>query len=173
MICVNDVVLYGNDGVCHVIGVTTRKIGGIPEKYYVLRPVSQGTTTIYVPVNNETLVSRMQRLLSLDEAIELIRSVSEEETIWIEDDTKRRFAYEKILEVGDRREIFKLIKTLSLRAQEYKGSKRKMHTADEKLMKEAEKRLYDEFAQVLHIEPEEVLPFIFRTIGESADVKQA
>jgi CarD family transcriptional regulator len=166
---VNDVVLYGIDGVCHVTGVTTKKIGGYPEKYYVLRPVSQETTTIYVPVTNEALVSRMQRLLSLDEAMELIRSVSEEETIWIEDDMKRRFAYEKILEIGDRREIFKLIKTLYLRAQELKGGKRKMHVADEKLMKEAEKRLYDEFAHVLHIEPEQVLPFIFRTIGEPAD----
>ena len=165
VIRVNDAVLYGIDGICHVTRVTTKIIDGKPEEYYVLHPVDQETTTIYVPTANETLVSRMHRLLSLDEVIELIRTIPEEETIWIEDDTKRRTAYGQILLGGDRRELLKLIKTLYQRAQELKHGKRKMHAADEKMMKEAEKRLYDEFAHVLRIEPEQVLPFIFRMIG--------
>jgi len=173
MIRVNDVVLYGIDGICHVTGVTTKMIAGSPAEYFVLRPVSQETTTIYVPTGNEALVSRMQRLLSLDEAMDLIRSIPDEETIWIEDDMKRRAAYGQILQSGDRREIVKLIKTLYLRDREFKQSRRKMHSADEKLMKEAEKRLYDEFAHVLKIEPGQVLPFIFRMIGEPADALQA
>ena len=166
VISVNDVVLYGFDGVCQVTDVATKTIMGVPEECYVLQPVDQKSTTIFVPVANKALVSRIQRLLQLDEVIELIRSSPEEETIWIEDDSKRRAAFGQILQGGDRREIMNLIKTLYLRAQELKKGKRKLHSADDKLMKEAERRLYDEFAYVLKIEPEHVLPFIIDMIGE-------
>ncbi len=173
MIRVNDAVLYGVDGICHVTRVTTKIIDGKPEEYYVLHPIDQETTTIYVPTANETLVSRMHRLLSLDEVIELIHSIPDEETIWIEDDTKRRATYGQILLGDDRRELLKLIKTLYLHAQSLKQGKRKMRAADEKVLKEAEKQLYDEFAHVLCIEPGQVLPFIFRMIGEPEGALQS
>jgi CarD family transcriptional regulator len=173
MVRVNDVVLYGIDGICHVTGLATKTVAGKPVEFYVLKPVSQETSTIYVPVANEALVGRMQRLLSLDEAMELIRSIPGEETFWIEDDLKRRTTYGQILQGGDRREILRVIKTLYLRAEQLKQDRRKMHSADERLMKEAEKRLYDEFAHVLRIEPGQVLPFIFRMIGEGAGAKLA
>jgi CarD family transcriptional regulator len=173
MIRENDVVLYGFDGICHVTGVTTKIVAGLPVEFYVLRPISMEKTTIFVPTANAALVSRMRRLLSLDEVMDLIRSIPDEETIWIEDDLKRRAAYGRIIASGDRQEIVKLIKTLYQRDQELKLGKRKMHSADEKLMKEAEKQLYDEFAHVLKIEPGQVLPFIFDMNGEPAGVQQA
>ena len=169
----NDSVLYGIDGICQVTRVTTKIIDGNPEEYYVLHPVGQETTTIYVPMANEALVSRMHRLLSVDEVLELIRSIPEEETIWIENDLIRRITYGQILLGDDRRELLRLIKTLFLRAQSLKHGKRKMHAADEKIMKEAEKRLYDEFAHVLQIEPDQVLPFIMNMIGEPEDALQS
>lgn len=168
MIRVNDVVLYGIDGICRVTGVTTRMVAGKPAEFFVLKPVGLQGSTIYVPAANETLVSRMQRLLSLDETMALIRSIPGEETLWIEDDLKRRATYGRILQGGDRREIVRVIKTLYLRGEQLKQERRKMHAADERLMKEAEKRLYDEFAHVLRIEPGQVPPFISRTIGEVA-----
>ena len=52
---------------------------------------------------------------------------------------------------------------------------RKFHTADQKIMKEAENMLYEEFAYVLDIQQEKVVPFIIDHIhhmppaeGESA-----
>jgi len=166
MVRVNDVVLYGVDGICHVTGKTTRTLGGSPQEYYVLKPVSQEGSTIYVPADNPALVERMQRILSLDEVMALIRSIPDEETIWIEDDARRRATYREIIAGGDRREIVRVIKTLYERDRALKESHRKMPAADERLMKDAEKRLYDEFAHVLNIEPGQVLPFIFRMIGE-------
>ena len=166
MVRVNDVVLYGVDGICHATGVATGTTAGAPMEYYILRPVGPENTTIYVPVDNVALVGRMRRLLSLDEVIELIRSIPDEETIWIEDDLKRRAAYGAIIEGSDRREIVRLIKALYQRDRAMREGRRRMHAADERLMKEAEKRLYDEFAHVLNIEPGQVLPFIFSVIGE-------
>ena len=48
---------------------------------------------------------------------------------------------------------------------------RKVHVCDERFLKEAEKILYDEFAHVLDIEPEQVLPYIFDQI-ESAEAEE-
>ena len=39
-----------------------------------------------------------------------------------------------------------------------------MHVADERFFKTAEKILYDEFALVLEIEPQQVLPFVLQQI---------
>ena len=56
VISVNDVVLYGFDGVCQVTNVATKTIMGVPEECYVLQPVDQKSTTIFVPVANKALV---------------------------------------------------------------------------------------------------------------------
>ena len=47
-----------------------------------------------------------------------------------------------------------------------------MHTIDRYFMKEAEKKLHEEFAYVLNIKPEEVIPFITEQINieEKEDV---
>lgn len=144
------------------------QVAGKPEEYYVLKPINTENSTVYVPTNNETLISRMKRLLSQDETLAMIRSIPDEETIWIEDGARRRFVYGTILEGGDRREILKLIKTLFLHEQEMRNGRKKMNAADERLLKEAEKRLYGEFAHVLKIEPGQVLPLISNLIGETA-----
>jgi CarD family transcriptional regulator len=166
MIRTGDVVLYGIDGVCRVAGKATRRLRDKSIEYFVLKPVSPENSTVYVPVGNETLVSKMQRLMSPDETIELIRSMPDEDTIWIEDDMKRRTQYARIIEGSDRTEIAKVIKTLHLRGQELRQDHRKMHAADERLMKEAEVRLYGEFAHVLKIDPDEVQPLISKLTSE-------
>ena len=47
-----------------------------------------------------------------------------------------------------------------------KGNGKHLRAADERFFKEAERMLYDEFALVLGMEPEEVLPFILERIQD-------
>ena len=168
MFCANDVVLYGVDGICRVAGKTMRTLAGRAAEYYVLKPLSPENSTVYVPVDNAALVERMRRLLTRDEVIRLIRSIPDEDTIWIEDDARRRAVYGGIIEGSDRRELVRLIKTLYQRDRTMKESHRKLPTADERLMKEAEKRLYGEFAHVLSIDPGQVPPFTSGMIGRES-----
>jgi CarD family transcriptional regulator len=51
-----------------------------------------------------------------------------------------------------------------LHQQELKEKGKKLRVSDERFLKDAEKVLYDEFAHVLDIKREEVLPFIFEQI---------
>ena len=163
---VNELVLYGVEGVCRVLGKTVRRFGEQSVEYYVLKSCDQHTTT-YVPTQNDTLVAKMCRLLSTDEVHELIRDMPDEDTIWIDDASTRAARYAEILAGDDRREIIRMIKTLHLHKQALKDQKRKMHIADERFLRDGEKRLYDEFAQVLNLESDEVERFVFTRVEEN------
>ena len=164
MFCVNDTILYGAQGVCRIASIVRESFGSGPVDYYVLKPVYNDNSTIYVPVENGDLTGKMRRILSSEEIIALIRSMPQEDLIWIENENQRKEAYREIIARGDRTELVKMIKTLYLHQQQRQAIGKKLHIADERFFKEAEKMLYDEFALVLNIKQEEVLPFILEQI---------
>lgn len=84
--------------------------------------------------------------------------------LWIDNDNARRERYREILQSGDRAQLVGLIKALYCRQQEQQAKGRKLHAADERYLHEAEKILYEEFAHVLRIKRDEVLPFIMEQI---------
>ena len=102
----------------------------------------------------------MRKVLSKDEIMQLIKKMPEEGNIWIEDSDERKESYKKILESGERTELVKLIKTLHTHKQKQKKSGKKLRISDERILKDAERMLYDEFAYVLDIPHSEVVPFI-------------
>lgn len=163
----NDTILYGAQGVCQVEGITKRDFGGSAMEYYVLKPISNANSVIYVPVQNDALTAKMRRVLAPDEIRAIIRSMPQEESLWIEDENERKTAYRDILAHGDRRELIRLIKALYLHQQEIQKKGKRLHSSDDRFLKDAEKMLYDEFALVLHIKPEQVLPFILDQIEEA------
>ena len=59
MFAVNDIVHYGGSGLCLILEIATLRFGRIREKYYVLKPLYGDSSYIYVPVENEALVSKM------------------------------------------------------------------------------------------------------------------
>ena len=75
---VNDTVLYGAEGVCRVAEIIQRDFGSGTVDYYVLRPVYNENSTIFVPVNNPALTDKIRRVLSADEIREIIRSMPDE-----------------------------------------------------------------------------------------------
>ncbi len=161
---VNDIVLYGMQGVCTIEEISEMCFGKNSDEYYVLRPVYDDKSTIFVPMHNESLTGKMRAVLSAQEIFELINAMPDEDQIWIENDAERKEEYKSILVNGTRDELIKLIKTLYLRKQELKQKGKKLHVADEHFLKEAEKLLYEEFAHVLKIKREQVLPFIMKQI---------
>ena len=153
-------VRYGTNGICRIEEITTREFAGEKLLYYVLKPIGQESATLYVPVHNEKLVSRMQRLLSAQEIEQIIGAMKDEQSIWITEDVKRRQFFSEILQSGDRLAMARMIKALFLRRQELLQKRKKLHMADERLLKEAERVLYEEFAYVLDIEENKVMSYI-------------
>lgn len=162
---VNDVVLYGTAGACRITNFSRQKFAGVEREYYELRPVYDEKSTLFVPADNQTLIDKMKRILSVEEIYQLIHGMPEEGEIWIDDEKKRNEKYRDIIAKGDREELIRLIKTLYLYKQRVEKKGKRLHAGDEKVLNDAQKILYDEFAHVLKINPSEVVDFINRELG--------
>ena len=108
----DDMVRYGAHGVCKVEDITEKNFNGEAIRYYVLRPIYNDTSTIYVPIHNHALTQNMRKVLSKEELQSLIQTMPHEES----------------------------------------------------LFKEAEKMLHEEFALVLGIPREQVVPYILKQL---------
>lgn len=160
----NETILYGNEGVCKIVDIMKRNFKGKEVEYYVLKSVYGSGTTIYVPTYNQELVKKMKKILSVDEIYALIHSMPDNQLEWIANDNIRKDKYKAVLKNGDCQQLVQLIRTLYLHQQELKQLGKKFHATDEKILKEAENILYHEFAYVLNIQLEEVVPFICEQI---------
>lgn len=156
----NDTVVYGSHGVCTILDVSEQKFGDKTAEYYVLKPVSNEKSTIFIPVDSALLSGRMRRVMSSGEIYSLLEALPKEPSNWVENNDQRKDFYKKTLSEGDRMELIKLIRSLYLHQEKQVQKGKKLYAADDQALKEAEKMLYDEFAYVLRIKHEEVLPFI-------------
>jgi len=148
---INDTVLYSQRGVC--------KIVDMDGSFYTLSPIYSKDILIKVPIASE---SKMRKTLSkeeIDNAIENMVDVP-----WIENDKERQNAFRKILSSGDRTQVIGLIRLLYLRQQELKKHHKKLHIADERMFKEAESLLYNEFAFVLNLTRESIVSYIAKKV---------
>lgn len=109
---------------------------------------------------------RRIKMYQVEDAV--LCGMPEEKTKWIANDAVRKEKFKGVLQGGKREEIIALIKSVYLHKQKLlEEGKKKLHVADENVMKDAKRLLYDEFAYVLKLERNEVLPFIL----EQIDVK--
>jgi CarD family transcriptional regulator len=158
-------VLYGMHGVCEISGVDEKIVNGRSTDYYVLHPIFDEKTTIFLPVNKEGAVEKMRPVLSPDEIRKLIHAMPGETAFWIENANERKLRYREILAEGDRVAIVRMIKALYLQRQKRLALGKKPLASDAEFMRAGEKILYDEFAHVLKIKRERVLPFIMEQIS--------
>lgn len=162
---INDMVVYLPCGVCRIDDITEKDFSGDPVKYYVLRPEGDSKSTFYVPVNSETLTAQMHKVITEEEINDLIRTMPDAADIWIEDEHQRKERYTQLLHEGNRSEIIKLIKTIYIHQQELREHKKKLRSADEHFLKDAENMLHEEFAYVLGIPKNQVLDYIKQHIN--------
>lgn len=163
MYSIGDTVKYETQGIFRITGTKDMSMGGETRPFYILKPIFSTGSTIYLPVNEKT-GERLHRLLSAKEIDALIKEIPNEETIWIEDKNERSETYKNILSGKDRSALIRMIKTLYLHGKKLKDEGRKLHVADERFLKDGERILYDEFACVLDIKQEDVLPIILDQI---------
>lgn len=169
MFQVNDVVIYGNHGVCRItaIGTLAMSMADRHKTYYTLRPVYQQTAVIYAPVDNPKTI--MRKIISREEAEELIKEVPLIESVWIVNEKEREFQYKAALQTCDCRELVKIIKTLYLRKKSRIQNGKKVTAVDEKYFRLAETQLYEELAYTLQMEKEQVAPYITSCLAGQED----
>ena len=166
MFQINDTITYGTNGVCKIDDITMKEFMGAIKEYYVLKPVSDSASTLYVPVHNEKVVSKMKKILSKQEVYQLIETMPEQENIWFQKDNERKEQYKKIIADGDHGKLIGMIKAIYLQKKKREEEGKRLHISDERFFKEAERILYEEFQYVLNIRRDELLPLIISKMKE-------
>lgn len=153
-------VVCGNKGVCVVEDITTLNILGVDKekKYYILKPIYQSGSTVYVPVDSSK--ESIRRVLSPEETRKLIETIPELPLIDITNDKLSEQAYKECMRENRCEEWVRIIKTIYLRKQKRMQAGRKVTAVDAKYFHLAEENLYGELAVALGLNREDVEAFI-------------
>ena len=157
---IDKIVIYGTNGACRIADIRNETFGDEEKLYYVLNPVSDADSTIYVPVNNPKSVSKMKAILTKEEVFNLIHSMPQEPIIEEMNSKVRKEIFTQIIKDGDRKDLIKLIKTVYEKKKEREKAGKKVWASDESALKKAERILYEEFAVVLNLKYDEIMPLI-------------
>ena len=161
MFSIGEKVVYGANGVYTVEDIRDEELCGEIKKYYILSLFSQNRQDkVFVPLDNERLVSKMKKILSQDEIFSLVRSVPSEPMKWIPETRARNERFKEILTRAERAELVHLAKTICLQKEKMISQGKRLFQSDENTLMRIEKILYDEFSLVLDISRDDILSFI-------------
>lgn len=167
MFQVNDVVVYGAQGVCRIVGTDEKKIDGTVRKYFVLKPEDDRDATFYVPTWNEKALGKMRRVMSREAVNALIDAMPGKTPNWIANENERKDTYKKILAGGDQAAVISMVQALYLHKKEREAAGKRLHISDENFLKDAEQLLYNEWQYVLHVDKAGLVDYIFDRIEHS------
>ena len=159
MFNIDDYVIYGGNGVCKVtdIGVPEISRFDCEKEYYTLEPVYE-SGKIFAPVDNNKVV--MRRVITKEEADDLINSIPSVEVNWVEDMKDREHEFKDIIHHYDCRGFVNIIKTIIERKKKCSSVGKKISVSDTNYLKRAQEYLCGEFAIALNIPKDTVNTYI-------------
>ncbi|MDO5331621.1 MAG: CarD family transcriptional regulator [Bacillota bacterium] len=165
---IGDAVVYGGTGVCKIDEIKDVSFfHERPQKHYILTPLFvKQPSTVYVPFNNEKLVSKMKPVITRAEAEQLIKYVKINDGKWIDDRNARKEQFINCLANGTHKEIIDLIGVITTRREELLNEGKTLNMQDEKILNDAERRMTAELAVALEIEPEDVKALVRKELGK-------
>lgn len=157
---IGDFVVKAGNGICRVEEITKLDISLATKdkKYYMLVPIEEAKTKLYIPVDKEN--NGIRRVMTKEEAEDLVGEIPQIEEAWIADDKQRETRYKEIIHRGEPRELVSVIKSMYTRKQKRSAMGKKSTSVDERFFKLAESNLYAEFAFALGERKEDMLNFI-------------
>ena len=157
MYSIGSYVIYRAEGVCVITDIREESFGAIGEKnkYYILSPLGDDRSVVFVPVDNEKLCSMIRPLLSADEIMALSCELRDMRMDWIPDIRARNQRYRELFSLGDRRDIIIIANTIMAIKREGKESDKRLTGTDENALRRAKQMLYDEFTATCRIRTED------------------
>lgn len=165
MLSIGEVFIYGTSGIVKVSGITSRRVGKEMQDYYILQPIFDECSTLYIPTDSEKLQYNRKEVLTKNQVLEIIDSIFSDNPQWIVNDKERIEVFRQWIDDGDRNNIASLIRSVYLHKIQLAEKGKKLRSSDEALMQRAERLLFGEMAYVLGIKPCEVKAFISERIG--------
>ena len=155
-------IVYDTYGICEIQEIKKMSlVQGTPfQPYYVLKPLSAGQSTYYVPCENETLCLRMRRPMIKSEIEELLSKSVTSNVKWIENRQLRSEKAREIIKNGVSPDLIALIRCLYERKLSLKESGKTLSSTNENLLSAYEKLINEELSFCLNIPASEVAGYI-------------
>ncbi len=162
---IGNIVMHPSAGVCCIEDIREEKLTDKKRMYYIMHPLSdQKKSTLYVPVDTDKL--RLRKLMSKEEIIYVIKHSATEDIEWIDNNNLRKSAYLNIVRSDDISKIIALLIKLHKRKNSLLETGKKFSASDERIMHDAEKKIFQEFSHSLKIQEEHVPEFIMTQLLE-------
>ncbi len=146
-------VIYRSEGVCVISDIRNESFGSVgkSEKYYILTPISDSKSTVFVPVNNEVLTGFMKSLMSADEINSLVHRLKDEVLPWQTDARARTTEFKEIIASGNRERLVLLLNTFRHRFEALTNAGKKISSAEMGIYSRAERLFYEELSATTDI----------------------
>lgn len=146
MFKIGSYVVYRAEGVCTVSDVRSESFGtiGKDEKYYILTPLRDERSQVFVPVNNAELLGYMRTPITADEINSMIDVLVDCRLEWICESRVRGASFKEILASGDVKRIIVLINTLADKLDEIAEMGKKPGSTETSAYEKAVRSLYQE-----------------------------
>lgn len=154
---IGEYVNYGGHGICRIQDICARdfKTGAGEQNYYILQPISQGSTTFYLPADKPAAQARLRPVLTKAQIDEIIASVRNAEMPWIADRKLRQTKFQQIISQRDTAQLLLLASSLH-QQQLLKG----LSTGDRETLHKIEGIIEQEFAFSLGLNAKEIGSYI-------------
>lgn len=159
-----DYVVKVPEGVCKIEEIGQFDISGTDREYYLLVPIAEQSSRIYVPTDNAA--GRIRSVIKKAEAMQLIKSIPGINEKEISSEKMREQEYKEAILSGDPERIVSIIKLLYSRRQERLEQGKKATATDDRYFKQAEAVLFAELSFALDIPKENMEEFIAQTIEQ-------
>lgn len=148
MFQIEEYVIHLTGGICQVRDIAPLEMAGADKSknYYLLVPLKNPGSKVYVPVDND---SAMRRIYTKEEAQKLLDDIPHIARTDIENDKLRENKYKEVIKSSDLRELVGILKNLYVRKQKRINEGKKVTATDEKYSKIAEENLVSELSFVL------------------------
>ena len=160
-------IAYGTNGICVIEDIKPMKFtAGMKEKtYFILNPGGSAASKVFVPADNEKLVSKMRMVMTREEIDELLADMRGKKIEWEKDRRFRSESFHEILSRGVTQELLLMIKCISGKKRELAKAGKNLPTTDGNTLKTAERLVEEEFSYTLEIDPSEVGGYIKSRLG--------
>lgn len=153
-------VVYGIHGVCRIVGTEKQIRNNEEQIFLVLEPVSQPGSRYMVPTYNPAAMAKVKKMLTREELEEMLSSAAVHRDCWIRDEAQRKQYYRELITSGERQNLMAMVCTLYHHKAEQSASGRKIHMCDDNFLRDAEKILIGEVAEVLKLDLDQAKRYI-------------
>lgn len=162
MFSIGDLVVYGIHGVCKISDEEQHTVDGKNLRYLVLEPVDSVGARYLVPTHNEKALSKLRKLMTYSQLMELLHSEEVRRDSWIDDENRRKQRYRELIIGTDRVSLLQMVGSIHNHKQQIMAAGRKFHLCDENFLRDAQHLLESEFAVILDIPRSKVSEFVIQ-----------